>query len=196
MALHALLERETSHRVQLIDIAPAIAGRLGGFSDAARINAVTVALDEIHDAIERDPDAARVSALRLVGLLERRAAEPPANRGGLAPWQALRINRYIRQHLEDRIRVDDLARQARLSVSHFCRAFRQSFGMTPHAYVIRLRIEQAEHLMLTTQESLTQIALACGLVDQAHLSRLFRRLHAETPSSWRRRNMADAAFRS
>jgi len=46
--------------------------------------------------------------------------------------------------------------------------------------------------MLTTEDPLSQIALACGLADQAHLSKLFRRAVGETPSAWRRRNLTDA----
>jgi AraC family transcriptional regulator len=77
-------------------------------------------------------------------------------------------------------------------VSHFCRAFKESFGTTPHMQIIRLRLELAQRLMLTTAEPLSQIALACGLADQAHLSKLFRREVGETPRSWCRRNLTDA----
>ena len=59
-------------------------------------------------------------------------------------------------------------------------------------YIVRLRLELAQRLMLTTEDSLSQIALACGLADQAHLSKLFGRLVGETPSAWRRRNLSDA----
>jgi AraC family transcriptional regulator len=49
----------------------------------------------------------------------------------------------------------------------------------------------AQRLMLTTQEPLSQIALACGMADQAHLSKLFRRGVGETPGAWRRRSLTD-----
>src|SRR5690606_2306493 len=73
-----------------------------------------------------------------------------------------------------------------------CRAFKESFGTTAHMHIIRLRLELAQRLMLTTDEPLSQIALACGLADQAHLSKLFRREMGETPSAWRRRNLTGA----
>jgi transcriptional regulator GlxA family with amidase domain len=57
---------------------------------------------------------------------------------------------------------------------------------------MRLRLELAQRLMLTTEDSLSQIALACGMADQSHLSRLFRRGVGETPVGWLRRSLPDA----
>jgi AraC-like DNA-binding protein len=81
-----------------------------------------------------------------------------------------------------------LAAVARLSVSHFSRAFRVSFGQPPHGYVMSRRIEKAKRLILSNEPmSLAQVALSCGLSDQAHLSRMFRNLVGESPTAWRRR---------
>ena len=146
-------------------------------------------LDDVRRTLERDPEAARAAAVRLVRLLTPPAnGEPPCARGGLAPWQQRAVGRYMRQRLERPFRVKELADLATLSVSHFCRAFRKSFGTTPRLHLIRLRVERAQQLMLTTSDPLSQIALACGMADQAHLSKLFRRTVGETPSAWRRRN--------
>jgi AraC-like DNA-binding protein len=76
-------------------------------------------------------------------------------------------------------------------VGHFCRAFKESFTETPHSHIMRLRLEMAQRLMLTTDDPLSHIALDCGLSDQAHLSKLFRRRLGETPSSWRRLNFGE-----
>lgn len=146
-------------------------------------------LDEVREAMERDPEAARAAAARLVALLTPQAPdEPPCVRGGLAPWQQRAVDRYMRQRLDAPLRVKDLAEQVALSVSHFCRAFKESFGTTPHLHLTRLRVRWAQRLMLTTADPLSQIALACGMADQAHLSKLFRRTVGESPSAWRRRN--------
>jgi AraC-like DNA-binding protein len=79
-----------------------------------------------------------------------------------------------------------------LSSSHFSRAFKESYSETPHAHIVRRRIERAAKLMLTTDEPLSRIALACGLCDQAHLTKLFRRGTGQPPAAWRRLNMARA----
>src|SRR5262249_17231416 len=106
---------------------------------------------------------------------------------GLAPWQVSRVKAHIETGLTSALRIHDLAPIAQLSASHFCRAFKHSFGETLHAYVVRRRIERALDLMVTTDRSLNQIARACGLCDQAHFSRVFRRLVGDTPREWRRR---------
>jgi AraC family transcriptional regulator len=107
-------------------------------------------------------------------------------KGGLTPWQITRVRRHIDESLEQTILVEALASVARLSSGHFCRAFKVSIGETPHAFLIRQRIRRAQTLMLRTTENLSQIASACGLTDQAHLTRLFRRIVGETPLLWRR----------
>jgi AraC-like DNA-binding protein len=101
------------------------------------------------------------------------------------------VDCYLRDHLERPLQVQQLAQQVSLSVSHFCRAFKDSFGTTPHIHIIRLRLDRAKQLMLATQDPLSEIALRCGFADQAHLSKLFRRWMGETPNAWRRRNITD-----
>lgn len=107
-------------------------------------------------------------------------------RGGLAPWQVRRVTEYIEANLASTIRLQDLARIARLSHSHFCRAFKESVGHPAHAYVMRRRVQRAQGLMLNTLDSLSQIAAQCGMADQAHFCKLFRRLVGESPNAWRR----------
>lgn len=141
-----------------------------------------------------DDDVVRVrSCLRqLACLLAQEAGDAPAGttltlaRGGLAPWQVRRVAAYVEAHLGATITVGDLAAEARLSNGHFCRAFKATLGETPHTYVVRRRVEHAQLLMLTTADPLSQIATMCGLTDQAHLTRLFRRLVGQTPLNWRR----------
>ena len=107
-------------------------------------------------------------------------------RGGLSPWQIRKVTSYVEANLDRPIRNDELAALVRLNASHFGRAFRNSFGEPPHEYVIRRRVERAQGLMLSTDASLSDIALDCGLADQSHLTRLFRRIVGESPRAWRR----------
>ena len=105
---------------------------------------------------------------------------------GLAPWQVRRVLAHIEANLGTSIRNKDLATIARLSPFHFNVAFRNSVGESPHAHIIRRRVERAQGLMLSTEQTLTDIAAECGFADQAHLTRLFRRLSGESPAAWRR----------
>jgi AraC family transcriptional regulator len=114
------------------------------------------------------------------------AAEPSCLRGGLARWQAKRIASYIEDKLDSSIRVTALAGVVQLSTSHFFRAFRKTFGETPVAYVRKRRIRRAQELMLTSRLPLSQVAVECGMCDQPHLCRVFRRIVGVNPNAWRR----------
>lgn len=150
-------------------------------------------LDDVRRAMERNPEDARAFALRLVTLLTPSAETASAGvRGGLAPWQKRKVDRYLSEHLGCPLYIEEIASRTSLSTSHFCRAFKESYGTTPHKHIIGLRLELAQRLMLTTEEPLSQIALACGMADQAHLSRLFRRGVGESPGAWRRRSLTDS----
>jgi transcriptional regulator GlxA family with amidase domain len=107
-------------------------------------------------------------------------------RGGLASWQLKRVNDYIEANLGSTIRAADLARVAQQSVSYFSRAFRRSVGYTPHAYVMRQRMRRAQDIMLSSEHPLSRVALECGMSDQAHFSRVFRKLVGTNPWAWRR----------
>jgi AraC family transcriptional regulator len=112
--------------------------------------------------------------------------DPGVRRGGLSGWQVKHVLAHIEANLGEKIRIDDLALCARVSAGHFFRKFRASFGITPQAYIMRQRILRAEHLMSSSNEPLARIALECGLCDQAHLSRSFRRVVGVSPNVWRR----------
>jgi AraC-like DNA-binding protein len=116
-----------------------------------------------------------------------------APRAVLAPWQAHRVVAHIDANLSQNLRLTDLAAIARLSSSYFSRAFKGSFGKAPHAFIIERRIVRAQQEMLAADDPLSQIAIACGFADQAHLSRAFRRLTGRTPHAWRRARRPRAA---
>ena len=149
-----------------------------------------------------DCEAAKAYIARAIALLCGEPSRLPASvpalnrnareivRGGLASWQARRLIAHIDAHLAERIRTEDLAAVLRLSVGHFCRSFKRTFGVSPHDYLTRRRIELAQGLMLTTREPLGAIALSCGMSDQSHFTRWFRRIVGETPYQWRRTRRA------
>jgi AraC family transcriptional regulator len=146
-------------------------------------------LDEVRGALPHDLLAASMSATRLALLLRESVAEParPApSKGGLASWQERKVRDHIDSNIDSSILVEHLADIVSLSAAHFCRAFKKSFDVTPHAYIVHRRVERAQELMRSTRSPLSQIALDCGFADQTHLSKLFRRLTGSTPNSWRR----------
>jgi AraC family transcriptional regulator len=112
--------------------------------------------------------------------------ETPVARGSLPTWQARRVLVHVEANLCRRIPIRELAGLLNLSTSHFCRAFKCTFGVSPRDYVLRRRIEVAQGLMLTTSEPLVSIAVRCGMCDQPHFTRSFRRIVGVTPYMWRR----------
>jgi AraC family transcriptional regulator len=160
-----------------VDLLEAVESHLDGDEDAAcervrRVGTTLGAAPSNEDSGVETP------------LLQHRPTHSP--RGGLAPWQILRVTAHIDSSLQTTITTEDLARIARLSPFHFARAFKQSFGDSPHKYILRRRTERAQGLMLSTDAPLGQIALDCGLADQSHLTRLFQKLVGESPGAWRR----------
>jgi AraC family transcriptional regulator len=145
--------------------------------------AVRSALDDERCTAE-DSLRRATQILRGIGSPEVPTAEQ--SRGGLCPWQIRKVANFIEANLDRPIKNGELASVVRLNTSHFGRAFRSSFGEPPHEYVIRRRVERAQGLMLSTTAPLSEIALDCGLADQSHLTRLFRRMVGQSPRSWRR----------
>lgn len=106
--------------------------------------------------------------------------------GGLAAWRARQIARFIEEHIDEPIRVETLRKVVGLSLSHFSRSFRRTFGEPPRAYLIRRKVAHARHLMLVSDLPLIEVAQACGFADQAHFSRAFRKRTGQSPMVWRR----------
>jgi len=151
-------------------------------------------LDDVRQALKNDLATARDAATRLAALLTSRSrdeARPSLVRGGLAPWQKRNIQKHIEEHLDRALPVEELAKLVSLSTNHFSRAFKESFGDPPHAYIIKARVERAGEMMLTTSERIAEIALSCGFADQAHLCHCFRRAVGMSPAAWRRHATAN-----
>jgi AraC family transcriptional regulator len=122
-------------------------------------------------------------------VLKTYAGLPPlgvAKRGGLAPWQKRRAAEMIRQRLDGNIRLSQLARECGLSVSHFTRAFRKSFGVSPYRWLLERRIDYAKALLLTSDLPIANIALQSGFSDQAAFTRAFGRIVGDSPGRWKR----------
>jgi AraC family transcriptional regulator len=114
------------------------------------------------------------------------ARTSPLNRGGLASWQKRVVVGYLEEHLSEQICLDRLARLIRLSEHHFCRAFKQSFGIPPHQYHVQRRMESAKVLLADRKVSVTEIALTLGYSQTSSFSVAFRKTTGWTPREYRR----------
>jgi AraC family transcriptional regulator len=114
------------------------------------------------------------------------AQQVPDGGGRLLAWQARKVRDYIDSHITGPVPVADLCGLIQRSEAHFSRSFKRTFGESPHAFVIRRRLELAARYMLQTDASLSDIALRCGFTDQAHLCKHFRQSTGQTPAAWRR----------
>ncbi len=114
----------------------------------------------------------------------RRVAVPA--RGGLAPWQRRRATELLRENLDGRLRLAELSKECNLSVSHFARSFKTTFGISTHQWLIQRRIERAKELLAKAEAPLVDVAVQCGFGDQAAFTRSFHQAAGTSPGRWRR----------
>jgi AraC family transcriptional regulator len=107
--------------------------------------------------------------------------------GGLSPKVLLRAIERLRSDSDADVSLAALAADAGLSRFHFCRAFKESTGLSPHAWLRQHRLEQAMNMLRDTDASIVSVAAALGYASQTAFAAAFRRLTGETPSDWRRR---------
>jgi AraC-like DNA-binding protein len=147
-------------------------------------------LETARRELDSDREAAKASLIAASHILQaeinRCSGANGSVRGGLAAWQILRVRAYVDNNLQRTIHIRDLSAVARRSPAHFSRKFKLAVGESPHAYVVRRRLEKACHLMITGTASLSEIALSVGFSDQAHLCRMFRQAFGQSPAMWRR----------
>lgn len=144
-----------------------------------------------------DADVRRVG--RLAPFPARQAPVPPQSQekparasSGLVAWRLKRVLAFMEEHYWEPVTLADMARVAGLSRMHFAARFRVSTGVRPHEYLLRLRVERAQKLMLESTEPLAQVAFSVGFQTQAHFTTVFRRFAATTPNRWRSEQMARA----
>jgi AraC family transcriptional regulator len=168
---------------------------LGDFSGAHRAREcarhVLTLLDEAVRQLQSSEEVAHGTILEATSFLRQQIELQPAqglrDEGGrLLAWQARKVRDYIDSQITGPVRVADLCVLIGRSKAHFSRSFKRTFGESPHAFVIRRRLELAARCMLQTDAPLSDIALGCGFTDQAHLSKHFRQSRGQTPAAWRR----------
>jgi AraC-like DNA-binding protein len=151
--------------------------------------ALAAQLRRLHAAFAQPGPALAQGELlaRSLVALATRAADgglraPPAARSRPA---LRRARDFLHAHLSEDVAIETLAEIAGISRFHLIRLFEREFGLPPHAYLLRLRLEAAKRL-LAASEAPAAIAAATGFVDQSHLSRRFKRSYGITPGQYAR----------
>lgn len=93
---------------------------------------------------------------------------------------------YVEAHIDDDLDLAALAGVASMSVYHFAHFFKETVGVSPHAYVLSRRVRRAQALLDRGAESLAHVAIHCGFSSQAHLTTAFRTHLGVTPGAYRR----------
>jgi AraC family transcriptional regulator len=107
--------------------------------------------------------------------------------GGLSPHALRRAIERLHSDSDADVSLAALASDAGLSRFHFCRAFKESTGLSPHAWLRQQRLEQAMNMLRDTDASIASVAAELGYASQTAFAAAFGKLTGETPSDWRRR---------
>jgi len=151
-------------------------------ADAAGARRITVLLDALWQA--REPLAFDGLMLQLLQEFRRHARTPqPLRTEALSRFEP--VIDYLREHLAERLTLEELAAVAGLSPFHFLRQFQARHHATPQQMLMAFRLSEAKR-RLTGGEAPAQVAAATGLADQAHLTRAFARRYGVTPARYQR----------
>ena len=170
----------------------------GAFADDPRPTHDAVVAQLARALLAADTMQGRYSALYVEGIgqaivtrlldLARSKEDLPSVRGrdtALPKWRLRRAVEYVEVHLADAVSLADMAASAGLSRMHFAAQFRTATGLRPHEYLLRERIARAESLLVSSSESLAEIALDVGFQTQSHFTTVFKHFTGQTPYRWR-----------
>lgn len=159
-----------------------------GFRDAT----VEMALQRI--VIElKQPDPISVTMVEsqamqlLVQMVRRNGSHHEPAKGGLSSFDLKRAVAMIETPSDKIPTLAQLAKEVGVSRFHFGRAFKQSTGMTPHAFIARRRLERSADMLRSTKMSATEIAMECGFGSSSHFTIAFKRGFGVSPTEFRRR---------
>ena len=109
---------------------------------------------------------------------------------GLLPRKLNRVHERIEANLDADLSLENLAQESGYSRAHFLRMFRTATGLTPHQYVLDLRLKGAQDRLRQAGSSIIDVAMACGFSSQSHMTSLFRQHLETTPGEFRRNALA------
>jgi AraC family transcriptional regulator len=129
--------------------------------------------------------AARTAAI------DRGVSREPAGADPGATARVARVLREIEHDPEMPCDLRALAREARLSPYHFLRIFQKVTGVTPHQYLLRMRLRRAAVQLKSQRSKIVDISTECGFGDLSNFNRSFRAEFGVSPRAWRGRLMAE-----
>lgn len=194
--------RDESYTLKTFRVAPqllnAIAGDVSGndrFPDlggAVLHNSLLAGqLSRLHDTLRASPQSvepmrAQSEWLALLDRLfvEARIFKPQFVKSTLTRAQWQRVRDYCDLHLAEKVTLEELAALCNLERFQFLKLFKQTVGMTPHAWLIRLRLERACALISHSDHCLVEVAQEVGFYDQSHFNRAFRQAFGVPPSQY------------
>lgn len=94
---------------------------------------------------------------------------------------------FIHQNYSDNLKLEDIAASANISVAECGRCFNEMIAVSPYAYLIRYRLKKAVHLLINSEYSVTDIAIAVGFQDVAHFIQSFKKQEGMTPGQFRKK---------
>jgi AraC-like DNA-binding protein len=112
---------------------------------------------------------------------------PRLVRRGLSKRQLKVLQDLIDAEFASELNLEALSRQAGLSPGYLNRAFKISTGLTPHQYILRIRVDRAKHLIQESNRSLDEIAEQVGFADGSHMTSVFWKVCGKPPSHFRNR---------
>ena len=107
-------------------------------------------------------------------------------RVGLTPYQVKQVRAFILSHLDQPIRITELAQCVRLSRFHFTRRFKQTTGQSPGQFTVYLKMQKAKELLLTSPSSVIQVGMEVGYDNPSHFSTTFKKVMGVSPAHWRK----------
>jgi AraC family transcriptional regulator len=157
----------------------------------AQLNGVLLSIKDRIQAVEPtnlllDSWALIVSEAILLRLSSHAERQARASFGRIPGRGIARVVDYIEAGIDQDRRLSSLASVAAMSVYHFARSFKETVGVSPHAYVLSRRILRARAMLSRSESGLADVALACGFSSQSRLTTAFRRGLGVTPGFYRR----------
>ncbi len=145
--------------------------------------------NELHDRI-------RVNAIILTILSEyiKRAGEISMSLVEAHRNDLYEVLNYINENIDKSLTNSELADYMHMHPNHFIRYFKREMGETPQRYIMLRRIESAKRMLEETTLSISAISELTGLCDSAHLSKLFKKVYAISPSQYRKGNINNNSF--